>query len=179
MGHQQHFQYRFQRRRHPPHPARSVGLLSQRQRPLSALYGHPGRAGGAERPQHTDGGHADRLRAAGCLRGDRCRAALHAGSVLRPSDLLRGLRGRHALYAAMRDHPHGGRSDPRHHTGRCCRGGTAAQHGADAALPTGKGGAQRTGGFGAEPPGAGKAWQRGAAAGAADRHPYAGGRSVL
>ena len=29
------------------------------------------------------------------------RAALHAGPVLRPSDLLRGLRGRHALYAAM------------------------------------------------------------------------------
>ena len=79
----------------------------------------------------------------------------------------------------MRQHPHGGRGDPGHRARRCRRGGAAAQHGADAALPAGKGGALRTGSLGAEPSGAGKAGQRGAAAGAADRHPYAGGGPVL
>ena len=94
-------------------------------------------------------------------------------------DLSRGLRGCHALYTAMRDHPLGSRGDPGRHSGRCCRGGAAAQHGAHAAVPAGKGGALCAGGLCPEPPAAGKAGQCSAAAGTADRDPHAGSRSVL
>ncbi len=61
-----------------------------------------------------DGRHADGLWAAGGLQKTDAVLRSMLDLFCDRQTYYEGLRGRHALYAAMRDHPHGGRGDPGH-----------------------------------------------------------------